>query len=389
MSNLNCPGARKSRDFSLHQRNGIFYVQLRHPVTREYFMTKSTKMRNRTEALKIAKKLAADLREGRKDFGNMKLKEYGPLAWDDESPQVQLKRMGGSDKLSSEYLRNNRSIWTNYLNPIIGDLKLKEIRPEDFVRVYAKIRKAHPNLSNSTLANIVNCLKVTCHSAHTLGYIPTDPVPKGLKVTRTGRKRDAFRDAEIEQLLALDWSDQTAKLAVEVAIFAGLRLGEILALKKSDLVERTLRIDESYSKVQGFKCTKSRTVREVVIPYKLAEALRKQIFRNGPETELVFPSTNPIRPITGKSLTSALVMAMRKIGISEAEQKHRLLGFHSFRHWHVSTLRGEVPETVLGKVIGHTDPKTTDRYHHLTEGQKGLLAEVLEARWATVHGRSA
>lgn len=390
LSKSKCPGAKGPRGYSLHRRKGIFYVQLRNPKTGKYGTAKSTRTRIEAEAKKIAAKLAATNSEDPLDLGSITFQEYAKkYVWDMASPYVTLRKMGSPNLIRPTYVNNNLANCKNYLNPRIGKLPIKDIRPQHFPNLYSDLKKKYPGLANSTLANIMNTFKVTMHQAFTFGHIKSDPVPPGLRLTREGKERDKFFDEEIEAILNANWKNPLARLFTELAVFTGMRFGELLAVKSTDLKGNTLSVNESFSKSEGLKCTKSRKTRQVALPTGLADSLVARIKALPPNELLIFSDGKLGKPISEKILRSALKDAFLQAGISQEIQDHRKLGFHSFRHWFVSSLRSNIPESLIGKVVGHTDSKTTDRYHHINDAQLGLVQKTVEPLWNLFHKVSA
>ena len=70
--------------------------------------------------------------------------------------------------------------------------------------------------------------------------------------------------------------------------------------------------------------------------------------------------------------------ALAKIGIDRLEQSSRRLRFHSWRHTAISELRGEIEDSVLKPMVGHSESsRTTDLYtralrKHLMKLQKTM-----------------
>jgi integrase len=176
-----------------------------------------------------------------------------------------------------------------------------------------------------------------------------------------------------------------------IALFGGLRLGEVLALRWSnvDLDRKVLRVVEALeeTKVFGirFKPPKSRAgKRDVTLPDILVEALhehrkaqlelRLQLgLGKLPPDALLFAS------IEGKPLSTADVSVLwsrfaDRIGIPE-------ITFHGLRHTHASQLiDAGVDIATISKRLGHATPGITLAvYAHRFQQDDGKAAAAINA----------
>ena len=78
------------------------------------------------------------------------------------------------------------------------------------------------------------------------------------------------------RLMELEWDNDEAKIANELAMHTGMRAGEIVALRDVDIGENCIYLQHSWSNYDGLKSTKSGKSRIVYIYEKnLLELLRK------------------------------------------------------------------------------------------------------------------
>jgi integrase len=54
----------------------------------------------------------------------------------------------------------------------------------------------------------------------------------------------------------------------------------------------------------------------------------------------------------------------------------RGLGFHAWRHWYNSMLRGQVPDHALRALTGHRSEAMTDHYTEITAEQRSAVAAL-------------
>ncbi len=152
---------------------------------------------------------------------------------------------------------------------------------------------------------------------------------------------------------------QDAEL-VRVAAYAGLRLGELLALRWRDIDFTGHALTVSRAMSGGVESsTKSGRVRRVPLPDQAAAAL-EHLSRRGDYTapgELVFCNVLG-RPLDGSALRRRFKRARDAAGM-------RPLRFHDLRHTYGSLLAaGGVDLVTIQAAMGHSALSTTSRYLH-------------------------
>jgi integrase len=168
--------------------------------------------------------------------------------------------------------------------------------------------------------------------------------PETPRLGRIGHAPEDHRDAEL----------------VRVAAYAGLRLGELLALRWRDVdfAGHALTIGRAMS--AGVESsTKSGHVRRVPLPDQAAGALDRLSKRKdftGPG-ELVFVNVYG-RPLDGSALR-------RRFKKARDAAKLRTLRFHDLRHTYGSLLAAAGVDLVtIQSAMGHSALATTGRYLH-------------------------
>lgn len=185
-------------------------------------------------------------------------------------------------------------------------------------------------------------------------------------------------------------------LAVKVALFTGLRIGEVLALRNCDVGPGAVTVAGKILEMGGRlersgypKSSHSR--RTVTIDPSLAASLKAHVRAQGTKRlaagrawehpELVFttPFGGIMRPNTVSGRFTGVVRPM------EADKRLTTKGatFHSLRHTHATELlhRG-VPVSVVSKRLGHKDELVTLLYYsHVLPGDDAAAASVFASAW--------
>lgn len=191
--------------------------------------------------------------------------------------------------------------------------------------------------------------------------IATNPA-LGVKVPKEATTQESWTTLtldEVRRVLAAPCLCDENRNMLRVAVFTGLRLGEICGLRwrDVDLANRIVTVRHSYDAP-----TKAGKVRQLPLISEAAEALADQRTRVGSH-ELVFPAvrTNGMRR---KGDNAALKPALRDAGIT------RRVRFHDLRHTCASLLiSGALGRAfTLNEVqfmLGHASQQMTSRYAHL------------------------
>jgi integrase len=170
---------------------------------------------------------------------------------------------------------------------------------------------------------------------------------------------------------------------VATAFYAGLRRGELMALRWQDIDLKggTIDVHRSWNIEHGLSQTKNRDRRRVPIADALREHLAAQRLRQSPGVELCFGMATG-RPFRPDRLQERADQAWEAAGLER-------LTLHDARHTFASLMiAARVNAKALSAYMGHSSIAITfDRYGHLMPGNAaeaaGLLDSYLEANAAT------
>lgn len=143
------------------------------------------------------------------------------------------------------------------------------------------------------------------------------------------------------------------RVAAAIAVYAAARKGEIAGLRVDaiDFERQLIRLDRSYDGP-----TKSAQVRYVPLAPALGAILRPWLQKRPGANYVITVHGEPLKPTSG--LMSRTRRACKRAGIEPVT-------FHQLRHTAASHLAQRVPLPIVGAILGHADPKTTQRYAHL------------------------
>lgn len=263
-----------------------------------------------------------------------------------------------------------RSILTVHLLPTFGRQQLGKITPPACREWFAQQR--HTALADNSLRQHVAVLKSVMKSARADGHInvlPTD----GIRVPRQAKRRPTVLTAQ-QAMRLVDATPQSWRCATAIAVFGGLRLGEVLALTRDDvdLPGRIIHVQATLSEVHNRtprirrETPKSTAgMRDVPIIEPLAEIIAAHVDYMRPEAQLLF-TTLFGTPVSKNNFYRDVWRPARE-AIGQPN-----LHFHDLRHTAASLLLAYSGARLseLKEILGHSQiAHTVDLYGHLIPGR--------------------
>jgi integrase len=264
--------------------------------------------------------------------------------------------------------------------PAIGSFKLDGVTGPDVARLHRRLGRTTPTAANNMLVTLSSLYRYAAEvGVVTKGFNPahnavtrhkTEKKERFLTLDDLKRLADALRDVEQN---GLDWkltpnldpsrAKHRAKVetrrttvspfalaAIRLLLFTGCRLGEILNLKWSEV---------------DFECgtlnlADSKTGKKSVILNGPALAILSELPRVGP---YVIAGQDPDAPRTSITRQWYRIRELAGLEGSDGKPAFRL---HDFRHSFASVGVGVgMGLPIVGKLLGHSQPATTQRYAHL------------------------
>jgi integrase len=328
------------------------------------------------------------------------------LVYDDENQTVgeyitQWLSDSAKHTVKATTYRTYESQIRNHIVPALGKLKLSRLTPAHLQALYAA--KLRGGKKPAGVRQMHAILHNALEQAVRFNLIPTNPASK---VDPPKVRQEEITPLSAEQANKLldvtrNEGDRFEALYV-LALTTGLRIGELLGLKWSDIDfdTRRLRVSRQLQRGQGrsgegliFTEPKAASRRTVDLPTRTVEALKRHRKRQFEETlkaggayqdnALVFaaPLGTPLGPemVTQRSFKPLL----QRSGLPE-------MLFHDLRHTYATLLlaRGVHP-TYVQRALGHASIKMTlDRYSHWMPSMGRATAEAIDAALA-LHRSSA
>jgi integrase len=155
----------------------------------------------------------------------------------------------------------------------------------------------------------------------------------------------------------------------------GMRAGEVLALKLSDIGERQINVQHSWSPVDGLKCPKNGEIRTVPLLPEVKQALLN-LAKESPwgQDGFIFYSTLRDKPMDSGQLLAGLHEVLASIGI---DAKARNIVFHSWRHYYAARMTDRLTAEQVAKATGHKSRAVFEEYaNHASQENLDEMAEA-------------
>lgn len=266
-------------------------------------------------------------------------------------------------QLSERTLAHERHLLSRHLADL-APRRVQAITPSD---VAALLRDLRARYAPWTCVAVYRLLAGTFALAQRRGIIARSPLD-GLAPTERPRQRNARPVArldadELERLVAAATSERW-RAALALAAYAGLRLGEVRALRWGDVDFAAATVTVTRSLLPDGRPKPPKTAAgERVVPIlpALRRPLREWRLRTSysrPDDLVIASATGG--PVTERTLARALAAAKRAAGLDATGER---LSWHALRHSYASLLASslDVPPTTLAELIGHADAGFTLR----------------------------
>ena len=253
-------------------------------------------------------------------------------------------------------------------NSSLADKPLHDLRRRDILDWIGEVEEEHgPGCANKALGALKACLrhavyredmeKDVCFGISTLKNVEY-------------RVRGVLTPAELQRMFFGQpwWRHERERIALMLGAFAGLRRGELLVLKWSDVhfTDGYLTVERAWKNWARKEIGPPKWGKPRVVPMEehLSWALQKyRTQTQAPADDDTVVSWDDGSYISPRSIGWWMDAALRAMGIDKTE---RNLTPHSLRHTFVTFLeKSGMRELAIQAIAGHTDAKTTRLYKHL------------------------
>jgi len=323
--------------------------------------------------------------------------------WSDLSYYIAERKDAGRP-LSREYVETSRS----YIRTMIRGFEqfnltsLKNIHISSIEAFVRKLRRA--GKSRDVIKRNIDAIRTPLNWAQSRGLVESPFDFKSIVLPeRNNHERGILTDEEILKIVALPytkpWNEQTGKIRVTIsprprlkgkesykvpplldirqkaaillALFAGLRRGEIRGLRWGDIDLKTKQIDiqHNFVRFDGDKAPKKDSTGVLPLAPEIEailgdlQTLSTKLGHTKPG-DFVLPGTSREEAVSDITLRRGWERALEAIGIDEAQRKQRNLVMHGARHSYTTRLldSGELTPAEVAKLTRHKDLSMLSRY---------------------------
>jgi len=289
------------------------------------------------------------------------------------------------ESVKGKTLHQYGQIVRDHIAPRLGNIKLKDLRPDQIQALY------NEKLDSGISARTVILIHAVLHKAlkHALkqgviGRNPTDAVNRP-KFRR--KEMLTLSDSQVRTLL-LVVKDTRFEALFWIAVSTGLRQGELLGLRWSDLdwQSRRLHVQRQLQRVTGgLEFTEPKSAagnRVIVLGQEAITKLRKhqniliqekqKAEEKWEEHDLIFPSTHGT-PLDHRNLYRFFKLFLKGAGLPDVR-------FHDLRHTAATLmLQQGIHPKVVQERLGHADiTLTLNTYSHVLPSMQEEAAEKLD-----------
>lgn len=272
-------------------------------------------------------------------------------------------RLNGKKKCEAEIINRQKFIIGHF-----GDMLLSNITMSDAHDFVEKLKTRNPTIQLTTIKRYLRSINAIMNYAVKFDFIEKNVIAQyDLKAPDVNKERRLSKD-EVDLLLFYCKQSKNKNLypIVQIALNTGMRKGEIVKLKKDDIITNssttTIRI-----RAENAKACKERTV---PANNTLCELINKQIStKNLKDDDLLFEA---------KSFKSAFVNIVKKM-----ESKHGVkhFRFHDLRHTTASNLiDNAISPSAVSKILGHSTIRMIERYIHCDEHEVSRAVNSLDKK---------
>lgn len=285
------------------------------------------------------------------------------------------------------YLRYNQII-NQHIIASLGKYRIQELTPPVLQEYTLSLlqrgnlknsRGLRPNSVNAILNVIKNSLKTAC----AVGKVRVSPCDSLRRPKVRENRITCFSVAEQKKIEEEILSRGDVRLyGVIVCLYTGLRLGELLALEKTDvnLFDCTVSVTKSchdgvdengrFARITDTPKT-ANSNRVIPVPRQILPVIER-MYKESPTKLLISFSTG--NPVAVRSYQRSFERLLIRLKIA-----HK--GFHSLRHTFATrALECGMDVKTLAEVLGHKNPSVTLKHyaHSLTEHKNAMMNKLGE-----------
>lgn len=339
----------------------------RGPYWGYYYYDKNNKRHYRSTGRKTkyeAQKVIADrIKAGELGFSqssNILFKDYAKDFFIPGKCPYEAEKLKLGKKISVTSLSTYRANLDSKWMPMLSDIKLKDITQELVIDCRMKLKER--GLKGSSINITMFVLDTILSTAVKQKIIENNPLKNIERLsTKDSKEKEAFTEDDIKKILAQEWDNTIYRDIFIVACMTGMRIGEIIALKKSSIKDGYIEVSSSYSsKLKIVKDTKNHKSRSIPLSSELEKVI-SSYYTDINEDQFIFNIDG--LPIKYNSFRDKFDSILNSAGIEGNKS------FHSTRHFFDSRLYLDegIDKERIKAVMGHSSDDMFRHYLHIED----------------------
>ena len=281
---------------------------------------------------------------------------------------IEKEELARGKTISGNTMRNRRISLEKHIIPHLGNVRVKALTSAQ-VNDWLVCLPEKDKISRTSSNQCMDALSTVMRYAVKHGVANNNPCKGVEPLGSDSEAHSAFTIPEIKLLIGReeDWKNPLFRLMCLTSAMTGMRLGEVLALMPRNVHETYIDVCYSISPTDGLKTPKSGKGRMVPINPMLYLELQRW---SPSKPEMYIFSMNGFDPLTPSAVSLALKNRCAKVGIQGKT-------FHGFRAFFNSIMvTNNVNESIVRKVIGHSNVEMTEHYLHMEAGELTMITDV-------------
>lgn len=298
----------------------------------------------------------------------------------------------GRQNVEDSTIRKYHSFYEAHIKDLIGDRTLSKLTPQDIKQFITNLRKK--GLSDGSVKRIFSTVNASLNYAESMDIIkknPANKIPKHERPVEEHKEREIWNNDSIKYVLYHSKGTTRFWMAFFLAVMTGMRQGEILGLKWSDIdfersilrVRRSLESDKAnFKKVKTKKSERLISLspltiaallehRDIIDQEKIAYEAKGFKYQ---DHNLVVCSSK------GTPTRASKVLGAWYTACTKFKPDHEpWITFHDLRHQSASMMLNEKEDIrVVSERLGHSTVTTTLRVysHLLPDSQKSAALSI-------------
>lgn len=282
-------------------------------------------------------------------------------------------------------IKNQNNLIKTVLIPHFKSINIHKITPKDIDDFYNSVLNKY---SNTSMKNIKRYLSAIMNFAVNFYELEKNIV----NIVELPKKQETVKLKywTLEQFQQFEnaLTSIKQKTLFNILFWSGMRKGEVLALRISDIDFKTnmITVDKSWTGEEISTVKNTSSERCISVPNHVIDLIKKLIkykkdkYKYVKKTDYLFTAYNKPNPISPTSVNIFL-----KRGTEMANLPH--IRVHYFRHSHASLLiNAGVSLYVVSRHLGHSDIQTTANiYGHLYPNTESEIADVLNKEYEKIN----